>query len=73
MKPLNNWKVDDEDGEFVVYHYIGGEDYTHTDDWYPTQEEAQARADSLNSASLSIKWEMAEGHATYQILGDYPQ
>lgn len=46
---LNDWYVENKDEEgFPVVHFVGGEDCTEFDDWYPTERQAQGRVAVLN-------------------------
>ena len=48
--PLTNWQVEhcESSGEWVLCHYVGGEDYETFGDWYPTRTQARRVARYLN-------------------------
>jgi len=46
---LNDWRVYKEAGEYVVEHYVGGEDPYETDSYWKTQKGAVTRQAILNA------------------------
>ena len=49
--PLNRWQIDlcDDSGEWVLVHYVGGEDYETYGNWFGTREEAVNEMVYLNN------------------------
>jgi hypothetical protein len=46
---LNGYQVEQQGDDWAVYHYVGGEDYETTYDWYATKEEAEQVCRYLNT------------------------
>ena len=49
--PLINWKVElcEPSGEWVLVHYVGGEDYETYGDWFDTLIDARIAQKYLNN------------------------
>ena len=47
--PCTNYFIDQSEDEWVVAHFVGGEDYEFVYDWFPTQEAAELMRDHLNN------------------------
>ena len=49
--PLQNWVVDlcEDSGEWVLIHYVGGEDYETVGNWFDKKADAIAEMTYLNA------------------------
>ena len=69
MTILDRWYIYEDEiaEEFIVVHYIGGEERDLLDNYYKAKEEAEKRRDFLNASGITGHWETREGDSQFYL------